>query len=35
MVMAMMDKSAVFADGLTLPNSIMRWKKGLLVTDAL
>jgi putative membrane-bound dehydrogenase-like protein len=29
-----MDKSAVFADGLTLPNSIMRWKKGVLVTDA-
>ncbi len=29
-----MDKSIVFADGLTLPNSIMRWKKGVLVTDA-
>jgi putative membrane-bound dehydrogenase-like protein len=29
-----MDKSVVFADQLTLPNSIMRWKKGLLVTDA-
>lgn len=29
-----MDKSTVFAEGLTLPNSIMRWKKGLLVTDA-
>src|SRR3954462_12212147 len=29
-----MDKSVVFADGLTLPNSIMRWKKGVLVTDA-
>jgi putative membrane-bound dehydrogenase-like protein len=29
-----MDKSTVFADGLVLPNSIMRWKKGLLVTDA-
>ena len=29
-----MDKSIVFADGLTLPNSIMRWKKGLLITDA-
>ncbi|WP_245542639.1 PVC-type heme-binding CxxCH protein [Segetibacter koreensis] len=29
-----MDKSTVFADGLTLPNSIMRWKKGVLVTDA-
>src|SRR5215217_5253841 len=29
-----MDKSTVFADGLVLPNSIMRWKKGLLITDA-
>src|SRR5258708_6552298 len=29
-----MDKSTVFADGLTLPNSVMRWKKGILVTDA-
>lgn len=29
-----MDKSTVFADGLTLPNSIMRWKKGVLITDA-
>lgn len=29
-----MDKSIVFAEGLTLPNSIMRWKKGVLVTDA-
>jgi len=29
-----MDSSAVFADGLTLPNSVMRWKKGILVTDA-
>lgn len=29
-----MDKSTVFADGLILPNSIMRWKKGVLVTDA-
>ena len=29
-----MDKSTVFAGGLTLPNSIMRWKKGVLVTDA-
>src|SRR5688500_10224824 len=28
-----MDKSIVFADGLTLPTSIMRWKKGLLITD--
>ena len=29
-----MDKSTVFADSLTLPNSVMRWKKGVLVTDA-
>jgi putative membrane-bound dehydrogenase-like protein len=29
-----MDKSTVFADGLVLPNSIMRWKKGVIVTDA-
>ena len=29
-----MDKSTVFADNFVLPNSIMRWKKGLLVTDA-
>jgi putative membrane-bound dehydrogenase-like protein len=29
-----MDKSTVFADGLVLPNSIMRWKNGVLVTDA-
>ncbi|MBD0296231.1 MAG: dehydrogenase, partial [Flavisolibacter sp.] len=29
-----MDKSTVFAEGLILPNSIMRWKKGVLVTDA-
>jgi putative membrane-bound dehydrogenase-like protein len=29
-----MDKSIVFADSLTLPNSVMRWKKGVLVTDA-
>lgn len=29
-----MDRSIVFAEGLTLPNSIMRWKKGVLVTDA-
>ena len=29
-----MDKSIVFAEGLTLPTSIMRWKKGVLVTDA-
>lgn len=29
-----MDKRTVFKDGLTLPTSIMRWKKGLLVTDS-
>ncbi len=29
-----MDKSVVFAKGLVLPNSVMRWKKGVLVTDA-
>jgi putative membrane-bound dehydrogenase-like protein len=29
-----MDKSVVFADNLNLPNSIMRWKQGLLVADA-
>ncbi|MCG2459488.1 HEAT repeat domain-containing protein [Flavobacteriaceae bacterium F89] len=29
-----MDKRTVFAEGLELPNSIMRWKKGVLVTDA-
>lgn len=29
-----MDKSIVFAEGLTFPFGIMRWKKGLLVTDA-
>lgn len=29
-----MDESVVFAEGLTLPNSIMRWKNGVLVTDA-
>ena len=28
------DKSTVFADGLMLPTGIMRWKKGVLVTDA-
>ncbi|MBA4056161.1 MAG: dehydrogenase, partial [Marivirga sp.] len=28
------DKSTIFADGLILPNSIMRWKKGVIVTDA-
>jgi len=29
-----LDKSTDFADGLVLPNGIMRWKKGILVTDA-
>src|SRR6476646_10039513 len=29
-----MDKRTVFKEGLGLPNSIMRWKKGVLVTDA-
>jgi putative membrane-bound dehydrogenase-like protein len=29
-----MDKRTVFADGLTLPTSVMRWKKGIIVTDA-
>jgi putative membrane-bound dehydrogenase-like protein len=29
-----MDKSVEFAGGLTLPNSLMRWKKGILVADA-
>ena len=28
------DRSSVFADGLVLPTGIMRWKKGVLVTDA-
>lgn len=28
------DKSRVFADGLTLPTGIMRWKNGVIVTDA-
>jgi putative membrane-bound dehydrogenase-like protein len=28
-----MDKRTVFKTGLMLPNSIMRWKKGVLVTD--
>ncbi len=28
------DRSQVFADSLTLPTGIMRWKNGLLVTDA-
>ena len=29
-----MDESTVFADGLTLPFGLMRWKKGILVADA-
>lgn len=28
-----MDKSVTFAEGLTLPTGILRWKKGVLVTD--
>ena len=28
------DKHTVFADHLTMPTGIMRWKKGVLVTDA-
>lgn len=29
-----MDQSQVFADGLKLPTGIMRWKQGMIVTDA-
>ncbi|MFC7524617.1 PVC-type heme-binding CxxCH protein [Parapedobacter sp. GCM10030251] len=29
-----MDKSIVFADNLVLPTGVMRWKKGILVSDA-
>ena len=29
-----MDKSTTFAENLVLPNSIMRWKNGFIVTDA-
>lgn len=29
-----MDKSIVFAEGLMLPTGVMRWKKGIIVTDA-
>src|SRR5215212_7600821 len=29
-----LDKRIVFKEGLTLPTSILRWKKGLLVTDS-
>src|SRR5215217_6846616 len=28
-----MDKTTVFAENLVLPTGIMRWKKGILVTD--
>jgi putative membrane-bound dehydrogenase-like protein len=28
-----MDKTTVFAEGLVLPTGIMRWKKGVIVTD--
>lgn len=28
-----MDKSTVFADSLILPTGVMRWKKGVIVTD--
>src|SRR5690606_6540663 len=28
-----MDKSTIFAEGLTLPTGILRWKKGVMVTD--
>lgn len=30
----LMDKSAVFADSLLMPTGVMRWKNGILVTDA-
>src|SRR6185312_5841490 len=29
-----MDTRTVFVDSLTLPTGVMRWKKGILVTDA-
>lgn len=29
-----MDDSKVFAEGLMLPTGVMRWKKGIIVTDA-
>ncbi|HZG24482.1 MAG TPA: PVC-type heme-binding CxxCH protein, partial [Chitinophagaceae bacterium] len=29
-----MDKSTIFADSLVMPTGILRWKKGVLVTDA-
>ena len=28
------DRSSLFADELKLPTGVMRWKKGILVTDA-
>ncbi len=28
------DRASVFADQLTMPTGVMRWKKGILVTDA-
>jgi putative membrane-bound dehydrogenase-like protein len=28
------ERASVFADGLTMPTGIMRWKQGVLVTDA-
>ena len=28
------DRSSVFADGLVLPNGVMRWKRGVIVTAA-
>ncbi|MEO5892652.1 MAG: PVC-type heme-binding CxxCH protein [Ferruginibacter sp.] len=28
------DKSTIFVDSLILPNSVMRWKKGIIVADA-
>lgn len=28
------DKSTSFAEGLVLPNGVMRWKKGIIVSDA-
>jgi putative membrane-bound dehydrogenase-like protein len=28
------DRSRIFADGLVLPNGIMRWKRGVIVTSA-
>ena len=29
----LMDKSTVFADSLIMPSGIMRWKKGVIITD--